>query len=523
MTEEMKQSVGRVWLVGAGPGSADLNTSTGTALLAADVVVVDGLARRALECGSFLSRQFSENPPEVIDVGKRSGGKGWEQEKINNLLIEKAKAGHTVVRLKGGDPFIFGRGLEELSACREAEIPCEVVPGVSSATAAATAAGIPLTLRGVAASFHVMSGHLGETPGDESERWRQAAKFEGTLLIMMGVDPLEKICARLIAGGMPESTPAALIENGGLPNQRVVVGVVSGLAGLAEKARIHSPAVAVIGDVVSHRIPPFSSDVPLPLRGVSVVVCSSRELVDPISLELGRMGADVRRAPMMAMEPRRFDEEEIQELVDDIRACDHMLFTSGRAVSSLLWVLNDHGLGFTDLEGVGVIAVGQATAHEVRTRLGAEPAIGSGIGAEGLSELDVPLSGQRVLWLRGADARPEARRVFADHGASLSEQVVYGMRRGSWSPSHFQSLLHSGEIDYAIWTSPRVAEIGLGDLAENERADLCQGVTMLAIGETTAGALRDMGMNEVLVSTQPSASALATTLFDHLAEKGKTT
>lgn len=517
MAEDTNQRAGRVWLVGAGPGSADLNTAAGTALLGADVIVVDGLARRALECDAFLSRQYLMYPPEVIDVGKRPGGQGWEQARINALLIEKASEGRSVIRLKGGDPFIFGRGLEELAACRDAGIPCEVIPGVSSATAAATAAGIPLTLRGVAAAFHVMSGRLGETPGDENDRWRQAAKFEGTLLIMMGVNPLEQICERLIDGGMAEDTPAAIIENGGLPSQRVVVGAVSGFAAVAARSKIRSPAVVVIGEVVRHRVPPLASESSLPLRGVSVAVCSSHELLEPIVLELGRLGADVRRAPMMAMQPMHFDTDQIQEFVEEIQSCDHLLFTSGRAVSSLLWILNVHGLGFTDLSGIGVIAVGQATAHEVRTRLGAEPAVGSGGGAAGLADIDVPVSGQRVLWLRGADARPEARDVLTGLGATLREQVVYEMRRGSWSPVHFRSILRSREIQCAVWTSPRGVEIGLGDLSESEVKNQCGELMMLAIGETTAKALRDRGLSNVIVSSEPSAAALALTLVKHLA------
>ena len=235
---------GRVVLVGGGPGDPDLLSLRGMrALLDADVVVTDRLGPTDL---------LTRLPPEVevVDVGKIPRGPATSQESINVLLIDRARAGHTVVRLKGGDPFVLGRGTEEVDACLAAGIEVEVVPGVSSATAAATIAGIPLTERGTAQQFTVASGHL--PPGDPRSTvdWDSLGHGTGTVVLLMAVSNLEPIAASLIEGGRPAATPAAVVENASLPEQRVVRGRLDEIAGLAAAHHIVPPAVVVIGDVV---------------------------------------------------------------------------------------------------------------------------------------------------------------------------------------------------------------------------------------------------------------------------------
>lgn len=233
---------GRVALLGGGPGDPGLITTRARRLLAdADVVVVDRLAPRAL---------LDELAPEVevVEAGKGPRAHRLTQLEINELLVERARAGQVVVRLKGGDPFVLGRGGEELLACANAGVPCEVVPGVTSATAVPAAAGIPVTHRAVAKQFTVVSAHT--APDDEAVDWATMATVEGTLVILMGVQPLAEIAGALVRSGRPAETSVAVIERGTLPAQRRITGTLSTIPELAATAGVRSPAVIVVGDVV---------------------------------------------------------------------------------------------------------------------------------------------------------------------------------------------------------------------------------------------------------------------------------
>jgi uroporphyrin-III C-methyltransferase / precorrin-2 dehydrogenase / sirohydrochlorin ferrochelatase len=229
---------GWVALVGGGPGDPGLITTRGRQLLAqADVVVVDRLAPRAL-------LEDLESDVQVIDVGKTPGNHPVSQEEINRLLVEHAESGRRVVRLKGGDPFVLGRGGEEVAACVEAGVPVEVVPGVTSAVAVPAAAGIPVTHRGLARQFTVVSGH-------EGLDWHSLAAVDGTLVLLMGVSRLRQIAAQLVQHGRDAATPVAVVEDGYGPDQRTTVGTLATIADLAAEHAIRPPAVIVVGDVVT--------------------------------------------------------------------------------------------------------------------------------------------------------------------------------------------------------------------------------------------------------------------------------
>jgi uroporphyrin-III C-methyltransferase len=242
----MGRSNGRVYLVGAGPGDPELMTLKGLRCLrAAEVIIYDRLISPAL---------LEEAPPEAerIFVGKASGCHTLPQAEINALLIAHARKGRVVVRLKGGDPFLFGRGGEEAEALAEAGIPYEIVPGVTSAIAAPAYAGIPITHRNYAAQVTIVTGHESAVDGPSASiNWEALAKLEGTLVILMGLANLANIASRLISYGMPPLTPAAVIEQGTLPTQRVVTGALENIAAQTKAAGIRSPAIIVIGAVAA--------------------------------------------------------------------------------------------------------------------------------------------------------------------------------------------------------------------------------------------------------------------------------
>ncbi len=260
----MKALPGTVYLVGAGPGDPDLVSVRGLRLLrAADVVVHDRLVHPAL---------LAEARPDAerIDVGKAPGRPSTSQAEIQRLLVERARSGRSVVRLKGGDPFVFGRGGEELLACAAAGVPCQVVPGVTSAVGVPTAAGIPLTHRGLAASFAVVTAHRAADLDDVD--WGALARLD-TVVVLMGVARLRYVAANLVRAGRAPSTPAALIERGTWAEEQVIAGTLGELAERAAAARVRSPAVIVVGEVAAFRATGLAALVgeDLPGRGQDVV------------------------------------------------------------------------------------------------------------------------------------------------------------------------------------------------------------------------------------------------------------
>lgn len=243
-TEQQKRS-GKVYLIGAGPGDADLLTIKGLRCLRqADVVLYDRLIDPEL-------LQECRPDTEVVFVGKGPNCHTLAQHEINALLIQYASQGHIVARLKGGDPFVFGRGGEEALALKQASIPFEVVPGVSSAIAVPAYAGVPVTHRGKASAFTVVTGHKGQSAEAQDVNWEALAQLGGTLVVLMGVTALPDFTQRLIAGGLAPTTPAAVIQEGTTARQKLVTGTLADIAAQAIQAGLHAPATTIIGDVVT--------------------------------------------------------------------------------------------------------------------------------------------------------------------------------------------------------------------------------------------------------------------------------
>src|ERR1700722_13933944 len=290
------KSKGTVYLVGAGPGDAGLLTLRGAELLArADVVVYDALINKEL-------LRLAPNTAEFIYGGKRSKEHAIPQEELSKLLVAKAREGKTVVRLKGGDPYVFGRGGEEAEELAAAKVPFEVVPGVSSTVAALNYAGIPITHRDHCSSFTVITGHEDPTKDAPGIDWAQAAKIPGTKVILMGVQRFREISTQLIAHGLAGDTPAAMIRWGTTGRQQTIEGTLATIAGIAEKAQFTAPAVTVIGGVVKLRktLNWFETR---PLFGQRIVVTRTREQASELSRQLAELSAEVLEIPTIKIVP----------------------------------------------------------------------------------------------------------------------------------------------------------------------------------------------------------------------------
>jgi len=342
---------GRVILVGAGPGDPDLITVRGlNALREADAVVYDSLAPREL-------LRMARPGASLHDVGKRGHDAPTRpQTEINELLVALARDGKTVVRLKGGDPFVFGRGGEEATACAEAGLDVEVVPGISSALAALAYAGIPVTDRRYAASFAVVTGHKDPTLVSAETRWEALATAVDTLVILMGMRNLDELIGRVLAGGRDPKTPAAVVMNGTLPSQKVLVAPLDELAGCAREAGMGSPAAVVVGDVVRLRetLAWFESR---PLFGKRVLVTRDASQSDSMVEALREAGAEAVVAPMIELAPPE-SWHDVDAALDAIEAYDAILITSANAIRFLAARAGERGGRALDVEFLDGQSVG---------------------------------------------------------------------------------------------------------------------------------------------------------------------
>ena len=347
-------SVGWVALVGAGPGDPELLTIRGRRYLErADVVVYDRLVDRRL-------LGHAPREAELVDVGKRPGESRDRQSDINALLVQRAQSGKRVVRLKGGDPFIFGRGGEEVAALAEANVPFEVVPGITSAIGAPAYAGIPLTHSGVASSLTIVTGS--ESPDKEGALvdWDGLAKSEGTLSLLMSWENLPAITQALIDGGRAEDTPTAVVQWGTWPNQETVVGQLVSIADSAKRAGLSNPVVVVVGDVVNLRAVSRWFD-NRPLFGKRVLVTRSRTQSADLVDRLERAGAEPVEVPTIEIQPVE-DTRDIDSILASLTDFDWVVFTSTNTVEQLFGRLDTLGRDARLFHASRVAAIGTATA-----------------------------------------------------------------------------------------------------------------------------------------------------------------
>ena len=508
---------GFVSLVGAGPGDPGLITVAGVACLAeADVVVYDRLANPEL-------LRHVKNGAELIYAGKTPDRHTLTQDEINALLVAKARLGLRVVRLKGGDPFVFGRGGEEGQALVAAGVPFEVVPGVTSAVAAPAYAGIPITHRGLASSFAVVTGHEDPSKTDSSIDWARLATGVDTLVFLMGTERLEEIVGRLIEHGRDAATPAAVIEWGTLPRQRVAAGTLATIADAVRAQGIASPAVTVVGEVASLRgeLRWFDNR---PLAGLRVLVTRTREQASELSRALAAQGAEPVELPTIEIE-QTFDAGEVEAAMRDLRtaAFGWMVFTSANAVSIFMARVSDAGLDARVFGRTRIAAIGPGTAdalerHGLRADLVPERYV-----AEGLLEAMAPrvMRGERVLLPRAEGARDVLVSGLEARGAAVRELRLY--RAVTPAEPRLEGLrrLRAGEIDVvAVASSSSVrglVELLRGTAAPDDGGDPLaplRACRIAAIGPVTAAAVREHGLEVAAEAEQHTIEGLVRAVED---------
>ena len=508
-------SIAKVYLVGAGPGAPNLITVRGLRLLrSADVVAHDRLVDpRLLRCAADGAR--------LIDVGKISrGGGGAAQDRINALLVSEARRGNTVVRLKGGDPFVFGRGGEEALALRANGVPFEIVPGVTSAIAAPAFAGIPITQRGVSSSFTVFSGSRAADGSAIPTDWRALAQAPGTLVALMAWRNLDEIADNLIAAGKNPDTPAAVVSMGSRAEQKTAGAPLRSIAQAAQARGLSSPAVLVVGEVARLRdeLDWFET---LPLFGRHVLVTRATGQAGGLSEPLAALGARPVEIPTIRAVPLA-DCAELDAALADLRRFDWIAFSSANAVRAVFDRLSAAGADSRALHPVRVAAIGSATASALSARGISADFVPERSGtdgfADGLARLGV--SGARILLPRSdlADRRlPERLR---ESGAGVSEIIAYRTETPESSRAPLAAALDGG-LDAATFASAS-AVLNLIALMDGDISRL-NGVAIACIGRATAAAASGMGLKVDIVASVPSADALASELAAHLAPNARPT
>jgi uroporphyrinogen III methyltransferase/synthase len=438
---------GKVYIVGAGPGDPGLITLRGIQCLEqADVVVYDYLANE-----EFLGRVGKD--ARLIYVGKKGGDHTLPQGEINQILVDEALRGHTVARLKGGDPFIFGRGGEEAEALHEAGIPFEVIPGVTSAIAVPAFAGIPLTHRGYTSTVAFVTGHEDPTKGKSDIDWAKLSGI-GTLVFLMGVKNLASIARNLVEGGKSPETPAALIRWGTTPDQETLTGTLADIAAKAKKQGFSPPSILVVGEVVSLR-PKLGWFETKPLFGKGIVITRPEGQAGEFAKLLSAEGARVILFPTIRIVPPA-SWELLDRALDNLESYRWIIFTSANGVKHFFRRLRETGRDVRDLKGIRICTIGPATATAVEG-MGIRVDI---VPGEYISEgvvrafQDVDLKDKRVLLPRAEEARDVIPEGLSKRGASVDVVTVYRTVRSESRKESLQALLDAGKIDVITFTSP---------------------------------------------------------------------
>lgn len=505
------ENFGKIILVGAGPGDPGLLTLKGQkALAGADLIIYDRLANSELLAHAKKNAQF-------LYVGKDPTDSGDSQTTINQAMIEAAKSGKNVVRLKGGDPFVFGRGGEELQAIFEAGLFAEVVPGITSAIAAPAYSGIPITQRGLATSFTVVSGSEDPNKKESALDWEKLASIPGTLVLLMGLRKIKQITEQLIRHGKSSSTPISVTQWGTLHKQRAVFGELSNISEKVKNSGISSPAVIVIGPVVemAKQISWFKQG---PLAGKNILVTRSRNQASLLSQSLNELGANAIELATIEIE-NVAKNKELENSLKNIEDYSWAIFTSANAVESVFNFMHKLGMDSRIFKGIGVAAIGPATSSSLLTY---------GINADFIPKTftvdsmaqefkKMSLENQRVF-LPQSDLAPETlRNSLVTSGALVDAIVTYKTIIPKDEIISANSIITSGTLDMVTFTSSSTvsnlkAMLG-GDMS------LLKEIRIASIGPITSQTVRDLGFEVTAEAEESTIPGLVSAILNSFGQK----
>ncbi|MCU0613494.1 MAG: uroporphyrinogen-III C-methyltransferase [Desulfobacterales bacterium] len=501
----------KVYLVGAGPGDPGLITVKGKECIQkADVLIYDYLAAPTL-------LRHANTKAEMIYVGKKGGDHTLSQDGINNLIVEKAKTGAIVTRLKGGDPFIFGRGGEEAEVLIKAGIPFEVVPGVTSAIAAPAYAGIPLTHRKFTSTVAFITGHEDPNKDNSNIDWASLAKGIGTLVFLMGVKNLPDIVDQLIKNGKSPETPVALVRWGTTSRQKTVSGILSDIVERVRAAKLKAPAIIVVGDVVRLReqMKWFENR---PLLGKKIVVTRAREQASDLVANLSEMGADVLECPTIKVVPSE-DLSALDTAISNLKSYDWLVLTSVNGVIHFFDRLFVKGLDARALGHLRTAAIGPATA-DMLLKFGLKTdIIPESYRAESVVDafLKENIAGKKILLPRAREARPVLPVELRKMGATVDEIITYRTIQDRQNADILLEDLQNDAIDMVTFTSSSTVKNFKALIPDDMFFSLLDGVTVACIGPITADTAKELGFSVHVMADEFTIPGLCQAIVRHYA------
>ncbi len=509
----MTSSIGKVYLIGAGPGDPGLITVKGLECVKkADVIIYDYLANERL-----LDQRRTE--AELIYVGKQGGRHTLPQDEINSLIVRKAKEGKIVARLKGGDPFIFGRGGEEAEELVDNGVPFEVVPGVTAATSVPTYAGIPLTHREHTASVAFVTGHEDPTKEESKVHWDRISTGIGTLVFFMGMKNLQNIVTNLLSHGRSPETPVALIQWGTRTDQKVVTGVLKDIVTKVQEAKLGPPAIIVVGEVVRLRqkLNWYESK---PLFGKRVIVTRSRDQASMFAEMLIDLGATTIEFPTInVVPPSSWDE--LDSAIGAIETFDWLILTSANAVRFFMERLRTLGKDIRMLKGVNICVVGPKTAESLEQYGLKADLVPSEFKAEGVIAAlgGVLVKGKKFLIPRAKVAREVIPDRLREMGAQVTVATTYENVRPALDADRMKKLFRENKITTVTFTSSSTVHNFIEILGQKEYKTFLMGVDVACIGPVTAKTAEEYGMKVIIMPKEYTIPAFVDAIVEHYRNK----
>ena len=476
----------KVYLVGAGPGDPGLITVKGKECIqTADVIIYDYLA-----CPALL--KYARKSAELIYVGKKGGDHALSQDQINALIVEKAKTGGTVTRLKGGDPFIFGRGGEEAEVLFKADLSFEIVPGVTSAIAAPAYAGIPLTHRKLTSTVAFVTGHEDPKKEETSINWAALATGIGTLVFFMGVKNLPKITRQLMDHGKSPDTPVALVRWGTTPSQVTVSGTLETIVEKVRSAGLKAPALIVVGDVVNLR-PTLMWFEKRPLLGKRIIVTRARQQASDLVSQLSDLGAECLEYPTIRIIAPK-DPGPLQQALKNLPTYDWIVFTSVNGVIHFFEHLFGAGKDVRSLSKLQTAAIGPATAEQLRKFGLNSDIVPQAYRAESVVEAfkEMNLKGKKILLPRARKARPILPLELTKMGAQVDEIPAYETLKATENAGDLTRQLEDKRVDLITFTSSSTVKNFKALLPADSFKKLMQGVIIASIGPITTDTAKQL-------------------------------